>query len=71
LIDKGADVNANGHGRTALMRAAASGHLEIVKALLAADADVELRVGSIFLSALDEARKYERHEIIGVLKRAV
>ena len=44
LIDRGADVNEQApNGETALMIAAANGHVEVVQVLIAADADVDAR----------------------------
>ena len=69
LIGAGVDVNyRNEKGATALYFAAKHGNEECVKCLLAAGADKELAVRSTGFTPYLIAVKYERREIIPILK---
>jgi hypothetical protein len=71
LIARGVDVNAiSGDGLTPLAIAAQTGRLEIVKLLLAANADPNLRRPSDNRSALDLARANGHDQIVALLKEA-
>lgn len=72
LLKAGTDIEAwDRDGATALMRAAGGGHVEIVKALLAAGADVHARNrGGKGKSALDIAREHKRTDAIALLEKA-
>jgi ankyrin repeat protein len=71
LISKGADVNsrATDTKETALMNAVTRGHTEIIKALLAAKADVTLRNGFDF-NAFTSAVAAGNQEVAGLLLKA-
>ena len=71
LISAGVDVDyRNEKGATALYFAAKHGNVECVKCLLAAGADKELAVRSTGFTPYLIAVKYERREIIPILKEA-
>lgn len=69
--DKGADVNAKGadDGLTPLMLAAQNGHAEVVKALLARDADVSAKSNDNG-TALSRAEQGSHAEVVKLLKAA-
>jgi len=69
LIKAKADVNATNELYTALMLASENGHMEVVKVLLAAGADVNVksRTGN---TALSQATEQGHSEIIELLKKA-
>ena len=61
LLESGADVNSSdGKGKTSIMLAATSGHLELVKKLLQFDVDLQTvdnaGFGSITYAKTDEIR---------------
>ncbi|MFZ6029725.1 MAG: ankyrin repeat domain-containing protein [Chloroflexota bacterium] len=68
LINSGVDVNAtNRHGHTALMMAAHQGHADIVKALVAAGADIDGRHSISGNTALIGAAHQGHVEIVQIL----
>jgi len=70
-LNKGANVNIKGinAGETALMKASAGGHMEIVKLLLEKGADVNIKSndGSTVLTL---AKKDGKKEIVDILEKA-
>ena len=68
LLDLGANVNASPteSGHTALMAAASSGHVEIVRLLL--EARMQTRRRQTPATALDEAAKEGRTEVVRILE---
>ncbi len=65
LVDTGADVNAGGADRPALVEASSCGHTAIVQLLIDAGADVN--VGGADFSALAEASSYGHTAIVQLL----
>jgi ankyrin repeat protein len=73
FIAAGVDVNAttaNGSVYTALMRAASSGHVQVLKALLDAGADVNVRTVLEGETALIDAARSGQTESVAILLRA-
>jgi len=70
LLEMGADVNAqNKHGGNALARAAHFGHADLVKVLLKAGADPDMK-DAANNDAADWARKNNHHAIAAALEEA-
>ncbi len=71
LISRGASVNAiaDDGGYTSLMYAAWNGHTAIVKVLLAAGADVNVK-NHLGVTALQLAESYNHTDIVDLLKKA-
>jgi ankyrin repeat protein len=71
LLEKGADVNAQGGGYgTAMQAASARGHDQIVQRLLEGGADVNAQ-GGYWGTALQAASIYGHDQIVQLLKSAV
>lgn len=64
-LQKGADVNAIHFGYSALAAAAQSGHLQVVKYLIAKGAKLKTPKG---LSALEVAQTHKREDVVNYLK---
>jgi ankyrin repeat protein len=74
LLDRGANVNVRAtRGQTALILAASTGHLEIVKALVAKHADLNAKGGALGLaadfSALTWATKRGYEDVVAFLRK--
>lgn len=70
LLDAGADVDAlDGHGQTALMRAAHAGRLDVVQVLIARGADLN-RSAKYHLTALMLAALGNHESVVGALLEA-
>ncbi|MCK4265417.1 ankyrin repeat domain-containing protein [Candidatus Babeliales bacterium] len=68
-LNDGGDVNvATRHGYTPLHCAAAAGHVELVKYLLAHGADIRIRDNNHEKTALEVALYYNHDEVVEVLK---
>jgi RNA polymerase sigma factor (sigma-70 family) len=74
LLKHGADANAQTtEGLSALMCAGAKNHLDVVKALLAAGADVKAKMGlpsSKQVTAIEVAQRNDNEEIVELLQKA-